>query len=168
MQVSDDSVLTAEVIPATETSAPILQVRGLQPTDDAWVEVTAELCGIEGTVTVPVTVLEPAGLVSADISIPCVEQGQIARLTTQTFQFDMMGSDGLAIYPDEVEVTYEVSNEDVIVLDRENHSFYAAQDGEATIRVSVRQGSFTYEETFDLTVAQEGENRLDHETCRTR
>ncbi|MBP3633582.1 MAG: Ig-like domain-containing protein, partial [Oscillospiraceae bacterium] len=162
--VSDEAALSAEVIPAQPGQPAMLQVTGLQPVEDGWVEVTAEVSGVEASVTIPVTVFAPVALASMDVELKGIEKGQIARLTTQEFVFDMVGVDGEAIYANEANITYDLSTSGVVEIDEENHTLYALANGEVTITVTAEQGGVSFTKTLSYVVADHGENRLDDET----
>ena len=160
VEVSDEAVLTAEVIPATLTSEAKLRVIGLQASDDAWVKVTANMCGVIDVVTIPVTVLPTAGLVSMDVSVKGVATGVVARATIQSFAFDMLGDDGEAMTADEVDVSYAVSEEGIVAIDSEAQTFETLANGEVTITVTVSQNGKTFTKDIALTVEDVGENEL--------
>ena len=85
LELSDETVVQAQLQEATAEQFPKLTVTGLQPAQDAWVRLTAEICGTEAEVTVPVTVLEPAVAVTMDAVLKGVKDGQIPRGSIQIF-----------------------------------------------------------------------------------
>ncbi|MBP3633763.1 MAG: Ig-like domain-containing protein, partial [Oscillospiraceae bacterium] len=161
VQVSDESILEAKIVEAQVGTAPMLQVTGLQVTSDAFVTVTACVHGVESTVTVPVTVLEHEALERCEISILGTTTGLLPRSATQSFQFDMVGTDGDVIYPNEVDVVYAVSNDGIVSIDEENHTLFTLANGEVTVEVTVTSAGRSFTQSFDLTVADAGENKLE-------
>ena len=159
--VSDEAVLTAQIVPATLTTDAMLQVTGTQACDDAWVEVTANLGGVEETVTVPVQILETSKLVSAEVSVKGVETSTVARATTQEFAFDMVGEDGDAVTAAEVDISYAMSQEGVIEIDEEANTFFTLANGDVTVTVTVQQNDLVFTQDLALTVADAGENTLE-------
>ncbi|MBQ9968456.1 MAG: putative Ig domain-containing protein, partial [Oscillospiraceae bacterium] len=158
-EVSHGDILTAVVIPATETSPATLQVQASEPVEDATVTVTASINGVIAANVVDVEVLAGSPVISADVSLEGTETGLIPRLTTREIRFDLLCEDGDKALPSEVDVSYEVRG-DAVQVDEEAHTLTALADGEADVTVTVSQDSFTYTETFHVTVAAQGENRM--------
>ena len=88
-------------------------------------------------------------------------ESQIASNTLQHFEYTMVGEDGDVIYPDEVEITYTVSDPSIVEIDEENHTLTAMENGDVTITVTV--GDFT--KTLSYTVADVGENKIAEATA---
>ncbi|MBQ9967361.1 MAG: Ig-like domain-containing protein, partial [Oscillospiraceae bacterium] len=158
VEVSDPTCIEATLTEAASGVLPALTVKGLAPCEDGTVTVTARVGEAESAVTITVTVLEPSPLASARVWLDCVDAGIIARNSVHALSFDMVGEDGGIIYPDEVDITYTSSDESVITV--EDHAIKALANGEATVDVVIRNGAQTFEETFELTVADAGEDRL--------
>ncbi|MBP3634778.1 MAG: putative Ig domain-containing protein, partial [Oscillospiraceae bacterium] len=163
-EVSHPEILTAEVLPATLTAPAVVQVVASEPVEDAYVTVFAEIGGETAQVNIPVTVKPLSPVVSADVQLEGTVTGQIPRLTTRDFVFTMVGEDGDVVYPEEVDITYEVSDPAVLSVDEQAHTLSALTSGEGEVTVTVRQNDFVFEKTFSLTVGDVGENLLDEQT----
>ncbi|MBQ9967863.1 MAG: Ig-like domain-containing protein, partial [Oscillospiraceae bacterium] len=159
VEVSDEAVLEADLASAGIGKTPVLTVRGLQVSDDAWVKITATIGDETASVKLPVTVLAPAKLQSMDVELKGVKQ-QIARNTLQHFSYAMVGEDGDVIYPDEVDISYTVSDPAVAEVDETAHTLFAKTNGDVTVTVTVTSGDAVFTEIFDFTVADVGENKL--------
>ncbi|MBQ9968358.1 MAG: Ig-like domain-containing protein [Oscillospiraceae bacterium] len=164
VEVSDEAVLQAQLQEATAEQFPVLTVTGLQPEQDAWVRLTAEVCGTQAEVTVPVTVLEPAVAVTMDASLKGVKDGQIPRGSLQNFDFTMADEDGEAVYPAEVEIAYTCRPEGIVEIDTHDHTLQALQNGEVTVDITVTSGENVLKKTLELTVADTGANLLDDDS----
>jgi len=139
-----------------------LCVKGTQP-GDYTVTATAQINGVSTAVQVPVTVLASAPMQSFDAEIPCMDENILVRNTTREFVYHMIGTDGDVILPGEVEISYEVSDETVAVVNEENHTIRGLKNGEVTVTISVQGTPFA--ETMKLTVADVGENRIEAESA---
>ncbi|MBQ9968864.1 MAG: Ig-like domain-containing protein [Oscillospiraceae bacterium] len=160
LEVSDETVLEAQIVPATLSSEAKLEVMGLQASDDAWVTVTANVGGVIDAVTVPVTVLPTAKLVSMDAEVVGNVSGLLPRATFQKFGFDMMGDDGAAMTPEEVEISYAVSEAGIIEIDADTHTFETLANGEVTVTITAQQDDTVFTDSLVITVDDMGENEL--------
>ena len=154
--VSDTEGVKAAVVPATAKNTAILEVTGLQP-GTYTVTVAATVGDVTGEVTAPVKIKEPAALVSMDVTVPGVET-VVARRTVQEFVYDMVGTDGEAILPAEVNIVYETDVDGIIAIDEENHTFETLQNGDVTVTITASVGDTVRTDTVELTVADAGEN----------
>ena len=68
------------------------------------------------------------------------------------------GTDGEAILPAEVNITYETDVDGIIAIDEENHTFETLQNGDVTITITASVGDTEQTDTVKLTVADAGEN----------
>ena len=156
VEVSDEAGVKAEVVEATEDETAIAEITGLEP-GTYTVTVTAEVGGVADSVEIPVKVKAPAALVSMDVTVPGVER-QTARNTTQKFVYNMVGTDGEAILPAEVNITYETDVDGIIAIDEENHTFRTLQNGDVTVTITASVGGTELSDTVELTVADVGED----------
>ena len=159
-EVSHEDILDVTLIPATDAAPATLQVFASKPVDGASVTVTAEIGGITASREVEVSVLASSAVISGDVSLEGTVTGQIPRLTTRDFVFDLLCEDGDKALPSEVDISYEVSDPAILSVDEEAHTLTTLADGEASVTVTVQQGEFSYTETLALVVGAEGENRL--------
>ncbi|MBP3633345.1 MAG: Ig-like domain-containing protein, partial [Oscillospiraceae bacterium] len=154
--VSDEEGVRAYVTDASADETAVLHVTGLVP-GTYTVIATAQIGDVSASVTVPVKVKEPAALASMSVSVPGVER-QTARNTVQKFDYDMLGKDGEAILPAEVNIVYETDNDGIIAIDEETHTFRTLQNGDVTVTITASVGDTSLTDTVELTVADVGED----------
>ncbi|MBP3634524.1 MAG: heparinase II/III family protein, partial [Oscillospiraceae bacterium] len=123
-------------------------------------EVMVTISGIAATVTVPVTVIEPAKPVSMEVEIFGVNS-VVARNTVQKLDYTIMGSDGEEIFPNEMNITYTAEPEGMVEFDAENHTFTTLQNGDVTIDIVAERVGVELTKTFELTIEDRGENLYD-------
>ena len=163
VEVSDPDGIEAHVVPGTLTSAPVLQATGLMP-GTYEITVTADVNGAQADITVSAEVLGHVALESFDVDIACIDKGILVRNTTREFDFNMVGTDGDVIYPNEIDLTYTVSDPTVAEVDEENHTIRGLANGEVTVTVTASSGGEDFSKTLTYTVADVGENRIDDES----
>ncbi|MBP3633419.1 MAG: pilus assembly protein N-terminal domain-containing protein [Oscillospiraceae bacterium] len=163
VELSDETLAEAAVLPSDGKSMPVLQVVGLKP-GEGTATVTCSLGGAEAKTQVPISISELV-LTSFDVDIPCVTTGQIPRLAPQKLHFTMTANDGDSLTPDEVQITYAVSDESILQLDAENHIITGISDGTATVTVTAEQGGASFSKTLTFHVGDAGENLFDQESA---
>ena len=145
---------------AAHIEGSTLYVTG-EKTGEYVVTVSAELCGVTGSMDVPVTIVEKSPLASAIVELPFVAEQQIARNTVHAFEYTLIAEDGDTMYPYEVDIDYAVDEEGIVTIDEEAHTVTGLSNGQVEITVTVTDGDVTETKVFPLTVANTGGNLLD-------